>query len=749
MQFGAIVKTGCCGVLIAGLMLPVMVWANQGAGTPADPYHVPEVDVPIDIDGRLSEQVWETALKISLPYEVSPGENIPAPVETEVLLVYDRSALYAGFRCDDPDPNAICASITDRDNLDSAEDWVGLILDTFNDERRSFGLLVNPMGVQDDFIETETGSVSWDGIWESAGSPTAHGYSVELRLPFNQLCFQRTDGPQIWGFDAVRRYPRLENHHLGTFPRDRNNNCYLCQALKIEGFDGVSPGRSVEFNPTVTAVRSDLREAFPEGDFVTDHKEVEFGVTGQWGITPFMTMSATINPDFSQVEADALQLDVNQPFALWFAERRPFFTEGGDFFSTLKSAVYTRTMRDPDWGLKLTGKQSGNTVAVYTVRDDLTNLIFPGSEGSASTSLPTESIATVGRYKRDIGSGYTLGALLTHRAADDYENSMASLDANMLLTRRDQIQLQLMGSQTTYPDQVAAEFNQPEGKLSDTFLAFEYDHESRTWGWWLDYDQVGEDFRADLGFIPRVGFRNVEGGLHRRWQAEPGRWWTSVRLGTEYNYYETDEGVPLDRGSSFWLSYSGQYHSSLYIQGSRYLETYEGREFDLGGLYVSGGFRPSHVVWLSFVTRYGERLDYANVQEGERFYVSPYAGFTLGRHLRFGLDYAYEHMDVPNGRLYRAHLGELRAHYSFNVRCSLLGVLQYSYYALAPALYPDESNANKNSEHLFGQGLFRYMINARTVLFIGYNGSHYGADAYDLTAADRTLFAKIGYALGL
>ena len=325
-------------------------------GSPERPYIVPMVSDAPRIDGALVEALWQEALKLELPYEVTPGENTPAPVRTEIFLIYDESCLYAAFRCYDPDPAAIQAHFRDRDGIDD-EDFVGLALDTFNDNRNNFLLLSNPIGIQEDQIESETGGSSWDAIWDSVWRITERGYEVEMKIPFNQLRFQRAHGTQVWEFDAVRFYPRSHETLIGTFPRNRSNNCYRCQMLKIEGFQGATPGHSIEIAPTVTGVRTDSRDEFPTGDFETLTEEVDFGLTAKWGVTPNMMFSGTVNPDFSQVEADAFQLDINQPFALYYSERRPFFTEGLDYFNTLKGAVYTRTMRDPSWGLKLTGKE--------------------------------------------------------------------------------------------------------------------------------------------------------------------------------------------------------------------------------------------------------------------------------------------------------------------------------------------------------------------------------------------------------
>jgi hypothetical protein len=737
-----------CGLLCLSVLpftRPAFASDGGATGTIHAPHLVPAIQEQIRVDGVLDESVWQEALRLELNYEVRPGENIPPPTRTEVLLAHDPAHLYAAFRCYDPDPSAIRARYSDRDALDNEEDWVGIVLDTFNDQRRAYDFLVNPLGVQEDFVEAETGGgESWDAIWDSAGRITEWGYAVELSVPFDQLRFQRTGSEQVWGFDAVRRYPRRLRHHIGTFPRDRSNNCYLCQAIKIRGFEGVSPGNNIEISPTLTTIRTDMRNDLPSGPLEREKQEADPGLTARWGLTTNLTFGATLNPDFSQVEADALQLDINQPFDLYYSERRPFFTEGADFFRTLKRAIYTRTMHDPSWGLKLTGKEGQNTVGVYVVRDEVTNLIFPGSEGSRSTSLPRESAASVLRYKRDIGSHYTIGVLGTYREGNDYYNEVVGFDGDFRVTPTNQIQIQVLGSRTHYPFDLAHDFDQPTGQMDDVFVAFEYDHVSRSAGWWLDYDYVGSDFRADLGYIPRVDFRNVEGGLNYRWNAEQGSWWERLMVGNEVNYYENQRGDLLEKGGSVWLWYEGFAGSDAYFEVGRVRETYNGREFEVTGFEVQGGFRPRPDLRVSIWTSFGDRIDYANTRPGERFALNPYIRYNPGRHLRLTLDHTYERLLVDGGRLYTANASQLTAVYHFTARAFFRSILQYVDYERNTDLYT--FSIDPEYRRFFSQLLFSYKINPRTVFFLGYGDTHVGSHEYDLTQSDRTFFAKLGYA---
>lgn len=715
-----------------------------GSGTAADPYIVPKTGVEIEVDAVLNEEAWQDALVLELKYEVRPGENVTPPVRTEVLLTYDADNFYAAFRCYDPEPSAIRAHLRDRDTL-GGDDWIALVLDTFNDQRRSFDFIVTAMGVQFDQIESQSGEDNgWDTIWESASRITDWGYAVEISIPFSSIRFQRKEGPQIWGFDAVRRYPRNHPYHIGLFPRDRSNNCYMCQAVKIMGFEDATPGRNIEFDPTVIGFRSDERPDFPEGDLKKRDQEAELGLTASWGFTPNLTLNFTANPDFSQVEADAQLLDINEPFALFYPERRPFFTEGADFFAALERIIYTRTMRDPSFGLKLTGKEGANTIGAYVVRDEITNLIFPRSQVSSDTSLDMANTSSVLRYKRDFGSRYTAGFLATDREGKDYFNRVFGFDLDFRFTPTNQIQLLVLGSSTKYPGEVRDSFDQPSGTFNDRLISFEYDHYTRTWGWWADYEEAGSEFRADLGYYPRVGYRNVEGGLLYTWNAEPGSWWSLLRVGSELHYFEEEDGRLLNKRASLWFSYSGTMQSYLSIVGSKTREAYANREFDLTFGTIQGGFWPTSNLQLGAYTIFGNQIDYANTRLGKRFRMNPWLSYNLGKHLRFSFNHNYERMTVGDARLYTANISQLTAIYQFNVRTFFRTIVQYVDYDYNPANYTFEIDSE--DRRFFTQLLFSYKINPRTVLFLGYTDNYEGTQDFGLTQSDRTFFIKLGYA---
>lgn len=730
--------------VIAVFLLLYGLQGSATAGIDGDktPYIIPRSDLRIIVDGDVDEEAWANAWQYELNYEVSPGENTPAPVRTVVLVTYDNEHVYFGFRCYDPEPSAIRAHLGDRDHFGS-DDWVGVVLDTFNDERRDFLLLVNPMGVQLDYIETTDSGSEWDAIWDSAARITDWGWSAEMKVPFRSLRFQRATEGQVWGFDAVRGYPRNQFRQMGAFPRDRNNNCYQCQLIKIRGFEGVSPGRNLEIIPTVTAVTTDERKEFPGGDFSNRERDAEAGATLRWGMTPNLTLSSTVNPDFSQVEADAQQLDINEPFALFYEEKRPFFMEGSDFFETRFNTVYTRTMRDPDWGLKLTGKEGDNTLGAYVVRDNLTNLIFPGSQGSSATSLANPVTASVFRYKRDLGNKYTLGALLTDREGDDYFNRLFGFDGTFRMTDRDLFQVQLLGSSTSYPDAVADAFAQESGEFGDRALDLFYMHHTRNYNIQFSYRDIGEGFRADLGFIPQVGFRYVRAVGDVRW-FDTDKWWTFFLLATIFQYSEDQAGDLLDRINQFVVIFNGAMQSGFEIYGNISREVFNGREHDIRFVQWSSWMQPHAELEISFNGTIGDRIDYANSRLGQRINLNPSLRYNLGRHLLLTFDHTYEKMSVQDEHLYTANISQGSIVYQFNTRLFIRSILQYVDFSFNVENYT--YSLDPEFRHLFTQFLLSYKINPQTVLFIGYTDNYLGNQDFKMTQSDRTFFMKIGYA---
>lgn len=735
-------KIGITGFIVAVIVLFFFV-PLAGKTT----HRVPVVEGKVKIDGVLDEAAWEKALVLELKYEVRPGENIAPPVKTEVLLLYSKSHFYAAFRAYDPDPSAVRARIRERDNV-GGDDWVGLSIDTFNDQRRAYSFLCNPLGVQaDEIASTEGGGESWDAIWNSAGRIGKEGYVVEMGIPFSSLSFQRKSGgmEQVWGIDAVRSYPRGLRYMISLFPWDRSNNCYMCQAEKLVGFAGATPGRNIELDPTLYSIFTQERASFPEGDFVEKEKKLDPGLTARWGFTPNLTLTATVNPDFSNVEADIPQLDINTRFALYYQEKRPFFLEGASIFNTRFRTVHTRALADPDWGVKVTGKEGKNAIGFFSVQDHITNFLLPGSQGSRSRSIGMSSVGSVFRFRRDVGKSSTLGIVVTDREGENYFNRMAGVDGDFRITPKDRIRFQALGSQTRDPEAITGtdENKTARGGALDVF----YHHDTRSFDWYLGYTDVGPGFRADLGFMPKAGYRTIDGGILHSWNRPKGHWFNVLSLGTGYRIEKDHDNNLLSKAATFDFNYVGPAQSYFNLSVNVGKRSFGGFEFDDNNIYFDGAVRPSRTLEFFFNGLLGDGIDFDNIRPGNRLQLGGTVKLKLGRHLEFLLNQQFERLNVDSGRLYTANISYLRLVYHFNRRFFLRTILKYVDYRYNPEHYLFA--IDPEDRHLFSQVLLSYELNPRTVLFLGYSDDHYGYENIRLTQANRTFFVKIGYALVL
>jgi len=732
------------GVLLQAQQEPPAVESH-----PTQTCQIPRIDTRIQVDGRLEEPCWDRALKMDVNIEVMPGENIPAPVVTECYLFFNDHQLLVGFKAYDPEPEKIRAFFSDRDEM-WRDDFVGIILDTFNDENRAFSFMVNPLGVQGDEVFSDGGSsedTSWDAIWESGGQFTDYGYSVEMAIPFRSLQFQPSREEQTWGCAPMRNYPRDNRHQITNFTYDRSNPCLLCQSHKIRGFKGATPGRNIELDPTLTGLRTDEREDFPAGDMVNQKQEFDVGISGQWGFTNNLTLSAAVNPDFSQVEADAAQLDVNTQFALYYPEKRPFFLEGRDFFQTPTEVIYTRSIADPLWGMKISGKEGKNAIGFFSAQDTITNLLFPGSQGSETGSLDQRSYGNVFRYRRDMGNSSTLGIIVSDREGPDYYNRLGGIDGLIRVTKSDRIQFQLLGTSTRYPDSVVTDYQQPSGSFGGYGIDLGIVREKKHYFLFAEYQDKSPDFRADLGFVPRVDFRTVEfGGGYMIWGKKDSVL-TQAQFSANYDHTWDHDGNLLERELEGGVFAQGPMQSMVeWTIGGRE-KTYQGTSFEqfFNHLYVQ--VQPVKGVMADTFFSFGDEIDYTHVRPGKYLQVSPELNLNLGRRLKLGLVHHYYTLNVDQENLFVQNISEVRLVFHLTRKMFLRAITQYEHLTMNQALYADE--IDPLSKELFLQLLFSYKLNPRTVLFLGYTDNRLALDGDPLTTTDRTVFFKIGYALNL
>src|SRR5438105_55992 len=332
----------------------------------SQPIRLPKFDKPPLIDGKLDDEVWKHAVVLKDFYQVQPGDNIAPSKPTEVLLGYDSKFLYVAFHCYD-EPDKVRATIPKRDNVWN-DDYVGILFDTFNDSRKAYEFDFSPLGVQADGIWTDGQDEDFnpDFVFESKGIVTNDGWTVEIAIPFKSLRYV-AGKDKLWGAHFWRRIKRFNNELDMWMPLNRDISSWLAQEGHLAGLEGISTERTLELIPSLTLSETGKRKATltPDqvnagmkdpGRFVNEPVKFDPGLTGKFSITPNVTLDFAINPDFAQVESDQLVVTANQRFPIFFSEKRPFFLEGIDIFNTQIAAVHTRTIIDPDYAVKLTGK---------------------------------------------------------------------------------------------------------------------------------------------------------------------------------------------------------------------------------------------------------------------------------------------------------------------------------------------------------------------------------------------------------
>lgn len=463
---------------------------------------VPRLEATVVVDGRLDEGVWEQAARLVDFSQYQPVDGMAAVDATDILVWYGADAIYFGVRASEAHGNVIRATKANRDNI-SSEDHVQILLDTYNDRRLAFLFGVNPLGVQQDGTRSDnfgggaggrsssnggfgninpldgTVDLNPDFAFESKGRLTEGGYEVEIRIPFKSLRYQE-GATQTWGINVLRRIQHSGVQDVWT-PAVRANASFLSQSGSLVGLHDLKRGLVLDVTPTTTG----KLDGGP-GNAGRWHysRAGDFGADLHWGISQNLTLNGTVNPDFSQVEADVGQVTLNERFALFYPEKRPFFLDGLELFDTPNQLIYTRRIANPDAGVKVAGKVGGLNVASLLAAD--------GEDASATGHTPVFGAA---RLRTDLGRNSTLGSVLTAREDGSDYSRLIGGDFRLYHNKLYFIELQAVQSWS------ASNGSSRSGPL---FQAA-WDRTGRAWGFHYDVKAVAPDFQAAAGFVNRTG----------------------------------------------------------------------------------------------------------------------------------------------------------------------------------------------------------------------------------------------------
>jgi len=735
-------------------------------------------DPDIDIDGRLDEDVWAHAAVLSDFTQYQPVEGIPATEPTEVRIFYTADAIYFGLRAFDSEPDLMFAHLVERDRSAFTDDWIRIMLDTFDDHRQAYVFYVNPLGIQTDGLWIEgmqrqvASSVSIDFnpdfIWDSDGRVTGDGWVAEVKIPYTSLRFRQMP-TQDWGVQIAREVRRT-GFKQSWAPLTENISNVLAQSGRLVGLKDLRPRRLLEINPVMTGKRvgQTVDDVYQQDSF-----EPEFGLNGRVGITQNLVLDATFNPDFSQVEADANQITVNERFALYFPEKRPFFLEGAEIFRTPRNLVHTRRIADPIGGAKLTGKIGSFNVGYLGAVDEAPKTLY-GEDKAAAFNLV--------RARRDIGAGSTLGFLFTDRSVPGTGrfNRVVSGDARILFWRRYTLTTQFANSWTS------------DGSGEETrvapLLAAELQRSGRTFQFQARFDDVHEDFGAGSGFIPRVGDTELFGRVQGSHFSRPGAILEQVSLGLQGNvFYNHDEfwngGRPFEGEVELHPQFTFRGGRSLWFilrDGYFRFRPEDYAEYQIVG--ESGDAEPfmvrddlTHMLALGFIPRvrisgdlqvngrmfYREIPIYVEGSRGLEIQTAPSVTFRLTTAAQLTLDYTYSRLWRTRDRTVFsvAHIPRTRLQYQFSKSLLVRGVVQYSLEdrdalrdpTTEQPIFIDGVQQDADETGTFeGQFLLKYEPSPGTVFFVGYNRLMQGLANLRLSRMDLVgegLFVKASYLL--
>ena len=715
-------------------------------------YALTHQEEKITVDGVMDEAVWKVATKMVLKYENNPGEGLAAPVKTEVYFYENGKSLNVAIIAYDPNPELIRASLRDRDALWD-DDYVGIIIDTFNDQRSGYEFFVNPLGAQADVRMDDTNGwnedASWDAIWDSAGQITEFGYVVEMSIPFTVIRFPQADGKLTWNVAGLRDYPRDVLRQMATYKDDRNIKCNLCQFDQMVGFESVKQSNNFQLTPTLTISRQDEKLIVP-GDWEDGDTDVEPGLDIRWGITQDMVLNATINPDFSQVEADSGQLDVNNTYSLFYPEKRPFFLDGASYFATSNfDFVHTRNIAEPDVGVKLTGKTEQHSYGLMIANDKNTSFLMPGNSGSGIAVLNDESETTVARYKMDVGERNDIGVLVTNRQATDYQNTLVSVDGNYWFSQTDSLRYQIAHSESDNPTAVQEDFDVAKEQEGNAY-SLSYSRQTRDYNLNANYTNVEEGFRADLGFQSQANYEEVLLGGSQTWYGTQNDTLTQWGYFGHWSKTYDQDGKMLEQEYKLTGEITGP--MQLYANfGFIHRENYFDDEYffeNQAQTYLH--FRPISELKLQFFTRIGKQIDYANTQLGDVFNFETTATWDANKHINIDFSHNYGQLDIDSKRLFTANQYDVRLGYQFNMRSILKLVVQYTDIDRDADMYSYddiEDRPNEINRYFSTQLIYSYKINPQTLFFVGYSDGGFQDDNLDELERDqRTVFTKFSYA---
>ena len=688
---------------------------------------------PPIIDGRLDDAAWRDAVLVTDFTQTNPVEGAAPTEQTEVRIAYDADHLYFAFYAHYTDPTQIRANRADRDQL-RRDDWIAVMFDPFLDQQRAYRFSVNAYGIQGDAIlrggrsmrgpPGGGGDSSWDALFETGGAIVHDGWTAEMAIPFKSLRYpSRGAGEHRWGFQITRTL-QTKDETLVWAPMTRAVAGVLTQMGTLGGLRGLSVSRNLEILPTATAIQ--LGRLTDTG-YVEDDTQPDLGFNMKYGVTSNLTADFTLNPDFSQIEADRPQIETNQRYALFFPELRPFFLEGQEIFRTpgRSNLVHTKTIVDPQIGAKLTGKTGNTTLGVLVAND-----AAPGKLDDASDyGFGETANFVIGRARYDLYSQSYIGAIMTDREFLDSYSRVAGVDGRFRLGQTHRAQFLAVTSSHRDLDGIAG---------SGPMFNAEIRRDSRHLSYSLDFNSIDPDFRTDAGFVRRVDMQQLDADVEYLWWPES---WL-ISWGPEFRYRRNVDHAGTLQDEDFRADMSLRFARNIFFRADaqREMERFQGIDFHKTRFSMRNGINTSRRFSLFYGMDWGEQI---------RFVENPFLGRMFDYNVSLTLlptSRLNSQFRLDTARFADMHTGEL----VFDVKI----LRTFTTYQ-----FTDRLLVRNILEHNTGNGkvginlLFTYRVNAGTAFYIGYDdrlqeGIYLDRERFynhDLQRQQRAFFTKLQY----
>jgi hypothetical protein len=710
--------------------------ATSSAFAAAPTIQIPRIDRPptlADFEAMHPiPAVSEHMVKVTGFIAREPADGAQPTQDTDVYLAYDDRNLYAVFICWDKEPDKIRARMTRREDIFS-DDSAEIMIDTFDDARRGYTFAANPLGIQWDALWTE-GSIgngqpadfsgfdpSFDTVWNSEGRLTGQGYMLLMEIPFKSLRFPRIDQQQ-WRIILNRSIPRT-NENL-FWPRISNRiQGRFNQAATATGIEHISPARNIQLIPygLLRGFR-DIDDRDPNHpSFESKTLQPEIGLDAKFILHDSFVLDATINPDFSQIESDQPQITVNQRFAVFFPEKRPFFLENSNYFTSPIDLVFTRNIAHPEFGLRLTGKSGPWAVGVLGSDDRAPGETLPPTDPHAGD----RATFAIARVSRDILDQSTVGAIFTDREFAGGYNRVGGIDANFKLDAHWRLQGQAAASSTH--DVIAG-----IPPLDGLGYKLNLERAGRKFNLQSQYLDFSPNFETQTGFVNRVDLREQIVKASYYWRPE-GKFLISYgptlqqfniwdHSGTALDYF-VYPGFRVDMTRGTYINFHPFGYDDVRLRPidystlsrvTAYPQPFWGidaatswfKEFDLTAFFVSGA-------GVNYNPAAGRPPMIGHEDQGN---------FTLTFHAagRLRIDNAYllEHVRERDSHLTAVtnHIVRSKWNYQFTRNLSARLILQYNAVLSNPTISSLPRTKGFNTDFLI-----TYLIHPGTAIYVGYN----------------------------